>query len=95
VTAFPWVPDGSRRAYSNQPPDAEKGYAVQNSASEVGALPEELAPQWGSGGRGDKGRAHDVTAARHDHILAHLRAAGLGALADLGFRGLDNAHVTP
>lgn len=28
------------------------------------------------------GRTHDVTAARHDHILAHLRAAGLGALAD-------------
>ncbi|MGW7427488.1 transposase family protein [Streptomyces sp. NPDC054813] len=35
-------------------------------------------------------RTHDITAARHDHILAHLRAAGLGALADLGFRGLDN-----
>ncbi|MFI7184017.1 transposase family protein [Streptomyces anthocyanicus] len=36
------------------------------------------------------GRTHDNTAARHDHILAHLRAAGLGALADLGFRGLYN-----
>ncbi|MFJ5834609.1 transposase family protein [Streptomyces sp. NPDC093089] len=36
------------------------------------------------------GRTHDNTAARHDHILAHLRAAGLGALAGLGFRGLDN-----
>ncbi|MEU9624305.1 MULTISPECIES: transposase family protein [unclassified Streptomyces] len=36
------------------------------------------------------GRTHDITAARHDHVLAHLRAAGLGALADLGFRGLDN-----
>ncbi|WP_331734172.1 transposase (plasmid) [Streptomyces sp. NBC_01220] len=36
------------------------------------------------------GRTHDNTAARHDHVLAHLRAAGLGALADLGFRGLDN-----
>ncbi len=35
-------------------------------------------------------RTHDITAARHDHILAHLRAAGPGALADLGFRGLDN-----
>ncbi|MEU1201241.1 transposase family protein [Streptomyces sp. NPDC005813] len=35
-------------------------------------------------------RTHDITAARHYHILAHLRAAGLGALADLGFRGLDN-----
>ncbi|WP_327267326.1 transposase family protein [Streptomyces sp. NBC_01218] len=27
------------------------------------------------------GRTHDNTAARHDHILAHLRAAGLGARA--------------
>ncbi|WP_293994572.1 transposase family protein [Streptomyces sp.] len=36
------------------------------------------------------GRTHDNTAARHGHILAHLPAAGLGALADLGFRGLDN-----
>ncbi|MEU3529753.1 transposase family protein [Streptomyces sp. NPDC038707] len=36
------------------------------------------------------GRTQDNTAARHDHILSHLRAAGLGALADLGFRGLDN-----
>jgi hypothetical protein len=36
------------------------------------------------------GRTHDITAARHDHVLAHLRAAGLSALADLGFRGLDN-----
>lgn len=36
------------------------------------------------------GRTHDNTAARLDHILAHLRAASLGVLADLGFRGLDN-----
>ncbi|MFH8520500.1 transposase family protein [Streptomyces gelaticus] len=36
------------------------------------------------------GRTHDITAARHDHVLAHLRAAGPGALADRGFRGLDN-----
>ncbi|MFE1367265.1 transposase family protein [Streptomyces anulatus] len=41
------------------------------------------------------GRTHDNTAARHDHILAHLRAAGLGALADLGFRGLDNDTLDP
>ncbi|WP_335743769.1 transposase family protein [Streptomyces sp. SAT1] len=41
------------------------------------------------------GRTHDSTAARHDHILAHLRAAGLGALADLGFRGLDNDILDP
>jgi hypothetical protein len=29
------------------------------------------------------------TAAHHDHIAGHLRIAGLGALADLGFTGLD------
>ncbi|MET7433233.1 MULTISPECIES: transposase family protein [Streptomyces] len=32
------------------------------------------------------GRTHDITAAHDDHVLTHLRAAGLGALADLGFR---------
>ncbi|WP_307037759.1 transposase family protein [Streptomyces canus] len=31
-----------------------------------------------------------MTAARHDHITRHLREAGLGALADLGFVGLDD-----
>ncbi|CAL9535896.1 hypothetical protein [Streptomyces sp. enrichment culture] len=36
-----------------------------------------------------------VTAARHDHVLAHLRAAGPGVLADLGFRGLDNDVLDP
>jgi hypothetical protein len=36
-----------------------------------------------------RGAASEVTAARHDHIAGHLRAAGLGALADLGFTGLD------
>jgi hypothetical protein len=36
------------------------------------------------------GRASEITAARHDHITAHLREAGLGALADLGFVGLDD-----
>ncbi|MEJ1202187.1 MULTISPECIES: hypothetical protein [unclassified Streptomyces] len=41
------------------------------------------------------GRTHDNTAAHDDHILAHLRAAGLGALADLGFRGLDNDILDP
>ncbi len=35
------------------------------------------------------GRTHDITAARHDHIVEHLKAAGRGALADLGFLGLD------
>jgi hypothetical protein len=36
-----------------------------------------------------RGAASEITAARHDHIAARLRGAGLGALADLGFTGLD------
>jgi hypothetical protein len=36
------------------------------------------------------GRSSEITAARHDRITAHLREAGLGALADLGFVGLDD-----
>jgi len=39
--------------------------------------------------RARRGAASEITAARHDHLAAHLRAAGLGALADLGFTGLD------
>lgn len=41
------------------------------------------------------GRTHDITAARRDRILAHLRAVGLGALADLGFLGLDDDGGDP
>jgi hypothetical protein len=41
------------------------------------------------------GRTHDITAARRDRILAHLRAASLGALADLGFIGLDDDGDDP
>jgi hypothetical protein len=41
------------------------------------------------------GRTHDITAARHDHVVAHLRAAGLGALADLGFVALDDDSENP
>ncbi|MFJ7073431.1 transposase family protein [Streptomyces sp. NPDC098781] len=36
------------------------------------------------------GRASEITAARYDHITVHLREAGLGALAHLGFVGLDD-----
>jgi hypothetical protein len=36
-----------------------------------------------------RGAASEITAARHDHLADRLRAAGLGALADLGFTGLD------
>ncbi|MFI5688646.1 hypothetical protein [Streptomyces sp. NPDC051636] len=42
-----------------------------------------------------RGRTHDVTAARHDHITAHLRQAGLGAIDDLGLLGLDNDLDNP
>lgn len=41
------------------------------------------------------GRTHDITAARRDCILDHLRAAGLGAMADLGFLGLDDNPDDP
>ncbi|MFJ8158737.1 transposase family protein [Streptomyces sp. NPDC094468] len=41
------------------------------------------------------GRTHDSTAAHQDRVLAHLRAASLGALADLGFHGLDNNVLDP
>ncbi|MFJ2899090.1 hypothetical protein ACIO87_29955 [Streptomyces sp. NPDC087218] len=36
------------------------------------------------------GRTSEITARQHDHLTAHLRAAGLGAIADLGFVGLDD-----
>ena len=36
-----------------------------------------------------RGAASEITTARQDRIADRLRAAGLGALADLGFTGLD------
>jgi hypothetical protein len=36
------------------------------------------------------GRTSEITACRHDQLPAKLRAAGLGAIADLGFVGLDD-----
>ncbi|TMQ90942.1 IS5/IS1182 family transposase [Actinomadura soli] len=36
------------------------------------------------------GRSNEITTARHNHLCARLREAGLGALADLGFVGLDD-----
>jgi hypothetical protein len=41
------------------------------------------------------GRASDLTAARHNKICAKLRAAGLGALGDLGFTALDDNPEDP
>lgn len=41
------------------------------------------------------GRSSEITAARHNKITSHLREAGLGALADLGFVGLDDDPDDP
>ncbi|MEV0743236.1 transposase family protein [Streptomyces sp. NPDC050549] len=35
------------------------------------------------------GRNREATAARHGHLVENLKAAGSGALADLGFLGVD------
>lgn len=40
------------------------------------------------------GRSSEITTARHNKICARLREAGLGALADLGFVGLDDQPET-
>ncbi|MFC7310872.1 transposase family protein, partial [Streptomyces monticola] len=37
------------------------------------------------------GRTSEITACRHDKLTARLREAGLGAIADLGFVGLDDS----
>lgn len=37
------------------------------------------------------GRTSEISACRHDKLTARLRAAGLGAIADLGFVGLDDS----
>jgi hypothetical protein len=41
------------------------------------------------------GRSGGATSARHNKITEHLREAGLGALADLGFVGLDDDPDNP
>ncbi|MFB7336081.1 transposase family protein [Streptomyces adustus] len=41
------------------------------------------------------GRSSEITAARHNKITGRLREAGLGALADLGFVGLDEDPDDP
>ena len=42
-----------------------------------------------------RGAASEVKTARHDKICQHLRDAGLGALADLGFIGLNDDPDDP
>ncbi|MBB4981161.1 transposase family protein [Streptomyces nymphaeiformis] len=39
------------------------------------------------------GRTSEITACRHDKLTAHLRAVDLGAIADLGFVGLDDSRL--
>jgi hypothetical protein len=41
------------------------------------------------------GRTADITAARHNRLPAALRAAGLGAICDLGFTRLDDDPTNP
>ncbi|MFI0730359.1 transposase family protein [Streptomyces sp. NPDC021225] len=41
------------------------------------------------------GRSSEITTARHNKITTRLREAGLGALADLGFIGLDDDPDDP
>ncbi|MEU8649998.1 transposase family protein [Streptomyces sp. NPDC048737] len=41
------------------------------------------------------GRFSEITTARHNRITTHLREAGLGAVADLGFVGLDDDPDDP
>ncbi|MFC9951407.1 transposase family protein [Streptomyces prasinus] len=41
------------------------------------------------------GRSSEITTARHNRITTRLREAGLGALADLGFVGLDDDPDDP
>lgn len=41
------------------------------------------------------GRTNDATAARHQHITAALRAAGLGAIADMAYSALDDDPDNP
>ena len=42
-----------------------------------------------------RGAASEIITARHDHLPDRLRAAGLGALAGLGFTGLDPGPDDP
>ncbi|MFK4106692.1 transposase family protein [Streptomyces sp. NPDC019531] len=41
------------------------------------------------------GRSSEITACRHEHLTAKLREADLGAIADLGFVGLEDSWDDP
>ncbi|GGN64580.1 hypothetical protein GCM10011579_034130 [Streptomyces albiflavescens] len=85
------IPTQRRTGHANRPNCSGKhrrhGLHVIALTDERGRL------VWMSAAR--PGRTHDITAARRDHILAHLRAACLGALADLGFLGLADDGDDP
>ncbi|MEV0262286.1 transposase family protein [Streptomyces sp. NPDC050617] len=64
------------------PPNYQRILAIVRGAGgavSTNQVGEELGP----------GRTHDATVARRDKLVEHLKAAGLGALADLGFLGVD------
>ncbi|WP_393072917.1 transposase family protein [Streptomyces sp. LN704] len=85
------IPTQRRTGKANRPNCSGKhhchGLYVLTVTDEKGRL------IWVSAAR--PGRTHDITAARPDHLPARLRAAGLGALADLGFLGLDDDPDNP
>ncbi|WP_331254356.1 transposase family protein [Streptomyces halstedii] len=71
--------------------DDRKNYSGKHKAH--GLLPLALTDEkgnliWISAAK--PGRSSEITTARHNKITGHLREAGLGALADLGFVGLDD-----
>ncbi|MEV6115964.1 transposase family protein [Streptomyces sp. NPDC052109] len=75
-------------------PHARRPLRIRRNGLHVLALTDERGRLvWISAAR--PGRTHDSTAARRDRALAHLRAAALGSLADLGFLGLDDDGDDP
>ncbi|WTT79012.1 transposase [Streptomyces sp. NBC_00080] len=85
------IPTQRRTGEANRPNHA--GRHRRHGLHVIAMTDERGRPVWISAAR--PGRAHDITAARRDQILAHLRAAGLGAPADLGFLGLDDDGDDP
>lgn len=59
----------------------------------IGPEQDQYSGESGSHYRHPRGRGY--TGPVYIPPAAHLRAAGLGALADLGFRGLDNDILAP
>ncbi|MGW1491734.1 transposase family protein [Streptomyces sp. NPDC002402] len=83
-------------AVSAAPPEAHQFYSGKHKAHGLLflALTDEKGNLlWISAAR--PGRSSEVTTARHNKITARLREAGIGALADLGFTGLDDNPDDP